>query len=312
MTYLALYTSHYVNGVAKKHREVSQHMFAGYKIDSITNGVHVATWACPEIQTLFDKHISGWRQDNLSLRYGLTIAHDEIWKAHSSAKERLLDYVNRSTNAGLDRDIFTVGFARRATQYKRLDLVFHDLDRLRHIAANVGQLQLVFGGKAHPHDMQGKELIQNIFRIRDQLHDSIRIIYLPEYDMTLGKLMTAGVDLWLNTPQPPMEASGTSGMKAAVNGVPSLSILDGWWIEGCIEGITGWAIGHDHEAQEEHEDRSAEAANLYDKLEQVILPLYYNDRDGYINVMRQAIALNGSFFNTERMVDQYVTRAYFK
>jgi len=316
MTYLALYTSHYINGVAKKHGKVSQVMFAGYKIDSITNGVHVATWTCHEIQTLFDRYIAGWREDNLSLRSALAVPHAEIQKAHRSAKERLLDYVNRSTNAGLDRDVFTIGFARRATQYKRLDLVFDDIERLRHIAATAGPIQLVFGGKAHPHDMQGKELIQNIFRVRDQLRDSIRIVYLPEYDMTLGKLMTAGVDLWLNTPQPPMEASGTSGMKAAVNGVPSLSILDGWWIEGCIEGITGWAIGHDHPAQHErereHEDRGADATDLYDKLERVILPLYYKDREGYIDVMRQAIALNGSFFNTERMVGQYITRAYFK
>ncbi len=312
MTYLALYTSHYVNGVAKKHREVSQHMFAGYKIDSITNGVHLATWACEEMQALFDRHIPGWREDNLSLRSALSIPPNEIWEAHREAKERLLDFVNRTTNAGFDRDVLTIGFARRATQYKRLDLVFQDIDRLRHIATTAGPLQFIFGGKAHPHDMAGKELIQSIFRVKDELHDNVRIVYLAEYDMSMAKLMTAGVDLWLNTPQPPMEASGTSGMKAAVNGVPSFSILDGWWIEGCIEGITGWAIGHDHEAQHEHDDRRVEADNLYTKLEQVILPLYRDGRDGYIDVMRHAIALNGSFFNTERMVDQYVTKAYFK
>jgi starch phosphorylase len=174
------------------------------------------------------------------------------------------------------------------------------------MVARVGKLQILYAGKAHPNDKGGKELIQHVFEAAEALRDSIKLIYLPNYDWRLGQLLTAGVDLWLNTPQPPMEASGTSGMKAAANGVPSLSILDGWWIEGCIEGVSGWSIDHADEDSTAHD-----ANSLYDKLERVVLPLYYRHRDNYVQVMRYAIALNGSFFNTQRMVTQYVAKAYF-
>ena len=247
MTYLALSLSHYVNGVAKKHGEVSQLMFARYKIDAITNGVHVATWAAPAFQKLFDRRMPGWREDNLMLRYALGISLAEIWDAHAQSKRALLARVNSEMQAEMDEDVFTLGFARRATPYKRADLLFHDLERLKAIVARAGKLQIIYAGKAHPNDKAGKELIQHVFEAREALRSSIKVAYLPNYDWRLGQLITAGVDVWLNTPQPPMEASGTSGMKAAVNGVPSLSILDGWWIEGCIEGVSGWAIEHAEE-----------------------------------------------------------------
>ncbi len=307
MTYLALSLSHYVNGVAKKHGEVSQLMFADYKIDAITNGVDVLTWAAPSFQKLFDRRIPGWREDNLMLRYALGVSLAEIWDAHIQAKRALLARVNSETHAQMDEDVFTIGFARRATPYKRADLLFHDLERLKAIAARVGKLQIVYAGKAHPNDKGGKELIHHVFEASEALRDSIKVTYLPNYDWRLGQLITSGVDVWLNTPQPPMEASGTSGMKAAVNGVPSLSILDGWWIEGCIEGVSGWAIEHTEEGDTTAQDTNS----LYDKLERVVLPLYYRDRDGFAEVMRYAIALNGSFFNTQRMVTQYVAKAYF-
>ena len=307
MTYLALSFSHYVNGVAKKHGEVSQHMFARYKIDAITNGVHVATWAAPSFQKLFDRRIPGWREDNLMLRYALGISLAEIWDAHAQSKRALLARVNSETEAEMDEDVFTVGFARRATPYKRADLLFHDLERLKAIVGRAGKLQIIYAGKAHPNDEAGKELIQNVFEAREALRSSIKVAYLPNYNWQLGQLITAGVDVWLNTPQPPMEASGTSGMKAAANGVPSLSILDGWWIEGCIEGVSGWAIEH----AEEDDSTSYDTNSLYDKLERVVIPLYYRDRDSFVEVMRYAIALNGSFFNTQRMVTQYVAKAYF-
>jgi len=307
MTYLALSFSHYVNGVAKKHGEVSQHMFARYKIDAITNGVHVATWAAPSFQKLFDRRIPGWREDNLMLRYALGISLAEIWDAHAQSKRALLARVNSETEAEMDEDVFTVGFARRATPYKRADLLFHDLERLKAIVGRAGKLQVIYAGKAHPNDEAGKELIQNVFEAREALRSSIKVAYLPNYNWQLGQLITAGVDVWLNTPQPPMEASGTSGMKAAANGVPSLSILDGWWIEGCIEGVSGWAIEH----AEEDDSTSYDTNSLYDKLERVVLPLYYRDRDSFVEVMRYAITLNGSFFNTQRMVTQYVAKAYF-
>jgi len=312
MTYLALDNSHFINGVAKRHGEISRHMFAQYKIDSITNGVHAATWAAPAIQALFDRHIHGWREDNMSLRYALGIPKLEVWDAHRLAKQALLRRVNETTGAGLDLNAFTIGFARRATAWKRADLLFQDVDRLVALQESGGEFQVIYAGKAHPRDELGKEMIRRIHRMRDALGGRLRVVYLEDYDMALARLITAGVDLWLNTPQAPLEASGTSGMKAAVNGVPSLSILDGWWIEGCIEGVTGWAIGGDHATVVGDDDRASDAAALYDKLERVILPLFYSDRERYIEVMRHAIALNASFFNTQRMVDQYVRKAYFE
>jgi starch phosphorylase len=301
MTYLALNLSHYVNGVAKKHGEVSRLMFARYPIDSITNGVHAATWVSGPIAALLDRHISDWRQDNFSLRYALSIPKEELWDAHLASKKELLNRVGQ-TGAELDAGAFTIGFARRATAYKRAELLLHDPARLKAIVARTGPLQVIYAGKAHPQDQDGKEIIRRIFQAKDALKNGLRIVYLEDYDMELGRLMTSGVDLWLNTPQPPMEASGTSGMKAAVNGVPSLSVRDGWWLEGHIEGVTGWDI--------EGNGSGNDAASLYDKLERVVVPLFYGDRGRYLEVMRHAMALNGSFFNTQRMVQQYVVRAY--
>jgi len=311
MTYLALNLSHYVNGVAKKHGEVSRLMFASYKIDSITNGVHIATWTSQPFQKLFDQYIPGWREDNFSLRYALNIPNPQIWQAHMDAKRELIHLVNREYNSGMDLDILTLGFARRAATYKRADLLFTNIERLKTIAAQSQGLQIIYAGKAHPRDQQGKELIQRIHQAKELLQPEIKLAYLANYDMELGGLITAGVDLWLNTPQPPMEASGTSGMKAALNGVPSLSILDGWWIEGCIENITGWAIGKLPDAEDRSRDSAQDADSLYEKLENKVVPMYYQDRDRFINIMSHAIALNGSFFNTQRMMQQYVLRAYF-
>jgi starch phosphorylase len=309
MTYLALTLSHYVNGVAKRHGEVARQMFGGYEIDAITNGVHAGRWVSSPLAALFDRHVPGWREDNSSLRYTLSVPDAEIWAAHREAKQALLHVVNRLTNAGLDLDVFTIGFARRATAYKRPDLLFDDLGKLRALVAAVGPVQVVYAGKAHPRDEEGKRLIQRVFQYRRQLAGQITVAYVPDYNIDVAKLLTAGVDLWLNTPQPPLEASGTSGMKAALNGVPSLSVLDGWWIEGCIEGVTGWAIGEDGRTLPG--DRRADAASLYEKLERLIVPTYYRDLSRYLEVMRHAFALNGSFFNTQRMMQQYVTKAYF-
>jgi starch phosphorylase len=312
LTYLALDASHYINGVAKRHREISKRMFVGYNIDSITNGVHATTWACAELQSIFDEYIPDWRRDNASLRYAISIPRDKIWQAHGQVKRRLLEYVNKVCNSGMDLNVFTIGFARRATQYKRTTLLFADIERLNNITSTVGPVQLIFSGKAHPNDQLGKELIQQIYRFRATLNDNIKIAYIPDYDMDIARLMTAGVDLWLNTPLPPMEASGTSGMKAAVNGVPSLSVLDGWWIEGCIERVTGWAIGDAGHVYDKRTSETEEAQSLYAKLEQDILPLYYLRRDEYLVVMQHAIAINASFFNTERMLNQYITKAYYR
>ena len=310
MTFLALNLSHYVNGVAKKHGEISRLMFARYSIDSITNGVHAATWVAPSYQKLFDNYIPGWREDNFSLRSALSIPKKEIWEAHMEAKTELLKYVNRETNAGMDFECLTIGFARRVATYKRSDLLVSDINRLKEIASKAGPIQIIYAGKAHPQDRPAKELIQKIYQVKEILKNEIKIVYLENYDMELAKLMVAGVDIWLNTPQIPMEASGTSGMKAALNGVPSLSTRDGWWIEGCIEGITGWSIGKNISVNDTN-NISDDAKSLFDKLEKAIIPLFYRDKDAFINVMIHCIALNGSFFNTQRMVQQYALNAYF-
>ncbi len=320
MTFLALNLSHYINGVAKKHGEVTRVMFGGYAIDAITNGVHAATWTSSPFQALFDRYIAGWREDNFSLRYALSIPFQEIWQAHVQAKQALVERVERETGVLLDSQALTLGFARRAAVYKRASLLFRDLERLRGIARRAGGLQLVYAGKAHPRDDAGKEMIRRIFHAAEFLKPDVKVVYLPEYGWDLARQLTSGVDIWLNTPQPPLEASGTSGMKAALNGVPSLSVLDGWWIEGCIEGRTGWSIGERAGAAgtgaagtgEDREARDArDADSLYTKLEMIVMPLFYSERDRFVDVMRHAIALNSSFFNTQRMVQQYVAKAYF-
>jgi len=307
MTALALNLSHYVNGVAKRHGAVSQEMFPGYHIDSITNGVHSATWVCPHFQKLYDRYIPGWRNDSFSLRYALSIPDEEVWQTHQEAKKILIDSIFQETGVQLDPEVLTIGFARRATAYKRADLIFYDINRLVDISRKYGKIQLVFSGKAHPEDWSGKELIRKIVQVSQQLRGQIEVVYLENYNINLAKRMVSGVDLWLNTPKKPQEASGTSGMKAAHNGNPSLSILDGWWIEGCIEGFTGWSIGSAPDIESSDQE---DAASLYDKLQNIVIPIYYKNRGKWINIMRHCIAMNASFFNTHRMVLQYGLNAY--
>ncbi len=307
MTLLALNLSGYINGVAKEHRKVSEEMFPGYHIDSITNGVHSVRWVAPSFKELFDRYIPGWVFDSFSLRYALSIPRDQIWRAHEKAKKILIDDVNAKYSAHLEYDVLTIGFARRATAYKRADLVFTDTQRLRDIAQRSGKIQFIFAGKAHPKDWQGKELIKKLFTLKENLKECVKVVYLEDYNLLLAQMLIAGVDVWLNTPRRPQEASGTSGMKAAHNGVPSLSILDGWWIEGCIEGITGWAIGSVNDIAVSDAE---EAGLLYEKLENTVIRAFYNNRRQWIDIMRYAIAMNASFFNTHRMVQQYVLNAY--
>jgi starch phosphorylase len=315
MTYLALSLSNYVNGVAKLHGEVSRKMFPNVPIEAITNGVHAATWTSAAFCDLFDRYIPSWREDNYSLRGALGLPPEEVWAAHLLAKHDLLEAVRKKTGLKLDPEVFTIGFARRATGYKRADLILRDLDRLRQIAKNAGGFQIVFAGKAHPHDSGGKDIIKRIFKAKKALKKNVSVVFLDDYNLDLGGKITSGGDLWLNTPQYPLEASGTSGMKAALNGVPSLSILDGWWVEGCIEGVTGWSIGESHRQEPAPNlaaDNASDAESLYSKLESVILPMFYEDRNRYLAVMQHAIAINGSFFNTQRMVQQYITDAYLR
>jgi starch phosphorylase len=306
MTYLALRFSGYVNGVAMRHGEVSRDMFPTYVISAITNGVHAVTWTSKPFQELFDRHVPAWRKDNNYLRYAISIPLEQIRQAHLDAKRDLFTEIERAHGVKLDPNIFTIGFARRASTYKRADLLFQSPERLKAIARNVGPIQLVYGGKAHPRDEGGKNLIRSVFGGARSVSDVIRTVYVENYNWHWGQLITSGVDVWLNTPLRPQEASGTSGMKAALNGVPSLSVLDGWWVEGYVEGVTGWAIGD----QDVTNDASHEVSDLYDKLEREIVPMFYGPPQRYTEIMRSAIALNASFFNTQRMVMQYVENAY--
>jgi len=312
MTLLALRMSYFVNGVAKKHTEVSRSMFPEYSIDSITNGVHSPTWVSGPLKKLYDEFMPGWKKDPFTLRYALSIPRRRIWDAHMEAKKTLIDEVNAQTNAGMDQHVLTIGFARRFTAYKRPDLLFRDVERLRNISRNIGKIQIVLAGKAHPSDWGGKDMIRQIYEKINELGGDIKIAYLANYDMNIAKAMTSGVDIWLNTPRRPHEASGTSGMKACHNGVLNLSVFDGWWLEGHIANVTGWGIGPkptDIETEIEADD-AVDADDLYKKLENEIVPMFYNDRPKWMNMVRSSIALNASFFNTHRMVQQYITNAY--
>ena len=307
MTHLGLFLSRFVNAVAARHGEVASAMHPGFDVHSITNGIHAATWASPAHAALFDREIPSWRRDNHDLRQANLLQLEHVIEAHREAKEELLREVENRTGVKLNPAAITIGFARRAATYKRADLVFNDLERLRELSREAGPLQFVFAGKAHPADEPGKELIRRVFSAGDRLRHDVPVIWLEDYDMTLGRILCAGVDLWLNNPIKPMEASGTSGMKAALNGVPSLSVLDGWWPEGWVEGVTGWSIGASPETES---DAESEVASIYNKLRYVILPLFYGSPSGYARVMRSTIALNGSYFTAQRMVQQYQLSAY--
>jgi glycogen phosphorylase len=310
MTLLALNLSNYVNGVAKRHREIEMAMFPGYKINAITNGVHSYTWTCPCFRTVYDKYIPGWANEPEKLVRVGGIPDEEIWEKHMAAKQVLIEYVNRETGKGLDLETLTLGFARRATHYKRPALIFSDLERLRR-ANRRGRIQIVLAGKAHPRDEAGKKEIQEIFKYIQVLQDEIKVAYLQDYDIELAGKMVSGVDVWLNTPLPPMEASGTSGMKAAHNGVVNFSVLDGWWIEGWIEGVTGWSIGPEPWERVFYEEaRIREKDDLYSKLMYIIVPMFYQRRDAWIEMMNNSIGMVAYYFNSHRMMRRYVTEAY--
>jgi len=308
LTRLALNLSEHVNGVAKRHAETSRAMFPGYHVSAITNGVHGVTWTAPSFAALFDLRLPGWRFDPaLLVRADCILTDEEVWHAHEQAKAALRERVRAACGVELDPARATLGFARRMTSYKRPDLLFSDLSRLRAIAKQT-PFQLLVAGKAHPHDEAGKLLIERLHAHARELAGDVQVVFMPGYDMALASLIIAGVDVWLNTPQPPLEASGTSGMKAAFNGVPSLSVLDGWWLEGCLEGVTGWAIGNGEATQLGQTD----AESLYVKLSRDVLPMFYEDRTRFIAMMKAAIAKNASYFNAHRMMQRYAVEAYVK
>jgi len=309
-TQLALELSKYINGVSEAHVEFSKKLFPGRYIRSITNGVHSYTWTCSCFRELYDKYIPSWSTEPILLVRALEIPNRESWDAHVMAKNIMIDYVKKNTEVELDPKVLTIGFARRATGYKRANLIFSDLDRLREVNKK-GAIQIVFAGKAHPFDVEGKKLIKQINEFSKDLKDEIKIVYLENYKMDIASKLTSGVDVWLNTPLPPMEASGTSGMKAAHNGVINFSILDGWWVEGCVEGVTGWGIGpRTDESIPEKERRKMEINDLYNKLEYLIIPTYYKRRDNWIGLMKNSIARIAYYFQTQWVMRRYISEAY--
>ena len=298
MTKLAMTMSHYINGVAKKHGEVSQNMFPEHDIDYITNGIHLPTWTHPSIQKVYDDHVPGWRENpDLLQDVEMRVSPDDVWNAHMEAKRDLIQHVHERTGEQLDEDKLIIGFARRFATYKRATLMFQDLERFKNLSR--GKIQVVFAGKAHPADRAGKDLIKRIHEVKEELQGDVNIVFVEDYDIDLGKHLVSGCDIWQNNPVPPKEASGTSGMKAVANGVPNLSVLDGWWIEGVLkEPDSGWIIHQTGEPQ----------SNLYRQYEDIIQS-YYEEPDVFKQKMMKSMKL-AAYFNTHRMVDEYSDKAW--
>lgn len=306
MTKLALSLSEYVNGVAERHAETSRRLFPGQSVHSITNGVHAHTWTGASFTALYDSWIPGWRHEPQLLVRADRIPDEAILAAHDAQKQALLDWIRARLGIELRADLPIIGFARRMTEYKRPGLLFADIEQLKRIA-RARPFQLVLAGKAHPSDEPGKHLIALVHGHLREVRDEVPSVYLSDYSADIALRVVGGADIWLNTPLRPLEASGTSGMKAAFNAVPSLSILDGWWVEGCIEGVNGWAIGDPVDAASSHDHES-----LYRKLEDSVLPLYYENRPAWIGVMKGAITKSASYFNSHRMMRRYVAEAYLR
>jgi len=342
MTAFALRMSEYRYGVSRRHGEVARRMWRGLwpgstedkvPIGHVTNGIHVPTWIEPKMELLFNRYMPPeWldRHDDPAIWTAVEdIPDDELWKTHYWLKIKLIDAVRDQARrswaeehgsptmalAGgtlLDHSILTIGFARRFATYKRADLILYDLERLKRLVNDRWKpIQIIFAGKAHPADDPGKRMLQKVVNVAQNADFGGRIAFVTDYGEQLAQYMVHGVDVWLNNPLPPMEASGTSGMKAALNGVPHLSIPDGWWIEG-YNGKNGWVFG----SKEEKEDRDgADAAELYDLLEREIIPLYYNQSEdgvphGWVKVMKESIVSNAPTFSARRMIKEYVKKYY--
>jgi starch phosphorylase len=305
-TRLALNLSEYINGVAKSHAETSRKLFPGYRVCAVTNGIHPHTWAAPSLARLYDERLPGWcLEPELLMRADALLTDDEIRRCHMDAKRTLIEVIRAQCGVEFDPALPIIGYARRMTLYKRPQLFFADIERLVSIHAR-HPFQVVLAGKAHPQDAGGKRAIEVLNRHIRDLSGTITMAFLPNYTMATALGLVSGSDVWLNTPQTPLEASGTSGMKAALNGVPNLSILDGWWAEGHLEGVTGWAIGASGD-----QTMDGDAGHLYDKLEHTVLPLFA-DASGWARVMKGAIARNASLFHSHRMMRRYAAEAYLR
>ena len=316
---LSLLASKYsgkVNAVSHRHKFVTAGIFPelAEKVEYVTNGVYHIRWIHEEIQELFNEYIPGWDENPILLQRAHEIPSELLLKKHNKIKSDLVNLVNKQTDASFSDDVFTIGIARRVTPYKRNDLILRDIDRLIHIAENMGEIQIVFAGKAHPRDGMGKEMIKNIFEKMKLLRErtkAVKVTFLENYGIDMAKLLIAGCDVWLNNPKRPYEACGTSGMKAGMNGVLNFSTWDGWWLEGGIEGVNGWGIGPKPSWQDMTESKDEEdLEDLYGKLAYVIIPTFYKHRDEWVRLMKNSIATIGSHFNTHRMVSEYISKVY--
>jgi len=344
MTILALRLSRHANGVSKLHGEVTRSLWkdvwAGVPvhevpITSVTNGVHTKTWMAPEFSALYRKHLGAWEEHLAEPEFWrgvIDIPDTQLWETHQRLKLRLIEFVRervqrqrqrlgestesvRKANRILDPEILTVGFARRFATYKRATLLFSDKERLKRLLSDTTRpVQFIFAGKAHPRDEAGKALIQEVYKFSREPVVENRIVFLEDYDSYIARRLVQGVDLWLNHPLRPLEASGTSGMKAAPNGGINLSVLDGWWREG-YNGNNGWAIAAEIENGTTEFQNEVDASSLYQLLENQIIPLYYAKPDGklplaWLHLMRESIRSVTPVFNTQRMVKEYTERLY--
>ena len=311
MTELALNMSRYTCGVSQIHGEVSRKMFPGHAVDSITNGVHHIYWACPEMQELFDRRASGWREDPAVLEMvSRSFDDEELWNAHMAAKQRLIDEVNRQTGKQFSAQRLTIASARRVVPYKRPELLYTNLRRLQEVCS--GSVQIIHAGNAHPSDPYSQEVIQRMVQRGKELEGSVQIAYLENYNPDLARILVAGTDVWLNTPMRLHEASGTSGMKACLNGVLNLSSLDGWWAEAYgRDPEAGWRIGPLVKAIDDPEEhRKVDAEDLYTQMQyEVVHEYYYSERRRWIRRMKRAIGLMG-YFSAQRCVQEYCRKAW--
>lgn len=292
MTAAALRVSKKANAVAALHAETANRMWEHVDypkpIVGITNAIHVPTWVDPEILSSVD---DGAR----------------LWDIHMKNKRSLISFIKERTGAVLNPDVLLIGFSRRAAPYKRSSLIFSDEDTIRSML-NMGLVQLVFSGKAHPLDDMGKQIIASLTAMAKKYPN--KVVFLENYDMEIGRMLTRGSDVWLNNPRRPNEASGTSGMKAAMNGVLNLSTLDGWWPEACNHGVNGWQIGDGFQSNDAEEQDSHDLKALYRVLLKEVLPTYYDHRDKWIEMMQNSIHSTRYQFSMERMLKEYYEKLY--
>lgn len=310
MTVLGMNLSRYRNGVAKKHGEISRKMFPGYDVDHITNGIHLPFWVSKPIRKMFDRKWPNWKANPRVLENAIELDDLDLFDAHIENKFNLISYQKGHSWNLLDEELITIGFARRMTYYKRPTLLFHDIDRLGKICKN--NVQIIFAGKAHPKDQIGKDLIKRIFEAGEYLYDNygVKVVLMENYNMDLSHMLVSGVDIWLNTPNRYEEASGTSGMKACLNGVLNLSVLDGWWLEGYkMNPLAGWAIGPDDSDPKASENNwDIDSNYLYEIIENEVTTLWLN-HDEWVFRQKNAISL-AAYFNTHRMVEEYARKSY--